>query len=92
MAGGTPRCITRNLNAMPINVGAVKKNYARLLNSTSFFEFGFFIEAPHFDFPQNISNFHIDQDFHTLGHGSIGGEVSWNSPTTTMFPTRPDNA
>jgi hypothetical protein len=76
MEGATSRCLRRDLNPMVVNMGATKKNYARVLSSKTFSEFGVWIEAPdfHFDFTHG-TGFEANSDFHSLGHGSIGGEV-----------------
>jgi hypothetical protein len=82
---GPPRCLKRDLNPMTINMGATKKNYARVLRSQSFKEFGVWIEAPdfHFGMPSGDHNhsasgpmLDFGLDFHSVGHGSVGGEVN----------------
>ncbi len=72
--------MTRTLNPLLVNSGAVKKNYARVLKSKTFQEFGFWIEAPDVHFYPNASGVKFEMDFHQLGHGSIGGEVNSNTP------------
>jgi tyrosinase len=75
MVDAKPRCLSRNLNPMIINMGATKKNYARVLKSKTFQEFGFWIESP--DFHADLSHgIQTNSDFHTIGHFSVGGEVS----------------
>jgi hypothetical protein len=64
------------LNPRPINAGATKKNYARVLKSKTFQQFGLWIESPDVHSHPNTSGAQFEPDFHTLGHGSIGGEVS----------------
>jgi hypothetical protein len=64
------------LNPRPFNLGATKKNYARVLKSKTFKDFGVWIESPDVHFGANTSGVNFELDFHSLGHGSIGGEVT----------------
>jgi hypothetical protein len=72
MKENNTRCLKRNFNPGLANAAASKQVLDRILNSKNFGEFRQRIEVPSFG---STNGFKIGPDFHSLGHGGVGGEV-----------------
>jgi tyrosinase len=79
MAPNNTRCMTRNFNARIAEVSASKKTLSRILSAKSFDEFSDRISHPP-PFPTQVTIadlFNLPGDLHSIGHGGVGGEVSF---------------
>jgi hypothetical protein len=72
MKENNTRCLRRSFNAALANSAASKQVLDKILGSKNFGEFRQHIEVPSFG---GAGAARIGPDFHSLGHGGVGGEV-----------------
>jgi hypothetical protein len=72
MKENNTRCLKRSFNAALVNSAATKEVFDKILGSKNFGEFRKKIEMPAFG--TGVAKFGPN-DFHSLGHGGVGGEV-----------------
>jgi hypothetical protein len=76
MKENNTRCLRRSFNAVMANSAASKQVFDKILSSKNFGEFRQHIEVPSFG---GTGAARTGPDFHSLGHGGVGGEV-WPCP------------
>jgi tyrosinase len=85
MTPNNTRCLTRNFNAQIAKSSSSKVSLAQVLSAKTFNEFTRWMEAGNPQFhgftPGKGLNFTNHGDMHDIGHGGIGGEVSYPAPT-----------
>jgi hypothetical protein len=72
MKANNTRCLKRSINPALANSGASKEVFQKILGSKNFGELRQNVEVPSFGGSGSVK---FGADFHSLGHGGVGGEV-----------------
>jgi tyrosinase len=86
MTANNTRCLTRNINPLQAQTSANSKSMRKVLSAKNMVEFRQWAESGSRDWSLSMKGISVDSygSMHDIGHGGVGGEVSWIS-SSAMF-------